>query len=121
MDTKLVLRVLDADGALLAWAEVMAHARGDGALWAPVPSVAAYVERAGAPAQLSIHWADVNVECRGPLEHPAVVEGAVMTLTFLADQPVMRVGPMPGPLPPVTVRSPVSVAVPVGSLGALVG
>lgn len=118
LTTKLVLRVLDAGGELLAWAELLADARGDGCLWPQPRAVSALVDRAGQPALLSVHWADVNVEVRSPFDHPPLTEGGAITLAF-GDQPVLRVGPMPGPLPPVTVRAPVVVTVPVGALGAV--
>jgi hypothetical protein len=116
LTTKLVVRILDADAQLLGWTEVAGEARGDGCLWSS-RSYHVGVERAGQPASVSVHWADVNVEARTPITHAAVVVGEVITLPW-ANTPVMTIGPMPGPLPPVTVRGAVSIGVPVGQLGS---
>jgi len=113
MTTKLVVRVLDAAGALLAWAEVWAEARGDGRLWAD-GTYPALVEQDGTPAWLSIHWADVNVEVRLPYDKPAVHAGETIALSW-APSHVLYVGEAAGGLPPVTVRSAVTVGVPVGT------
>lgn len=115
LTTKLVVRVLDAGGDLLAWTEVLGEARGDGRLWAS-RSYSAPVERAGVPAVLSVQWADVNVEARTPLALAAVAPGDVIPLQW-AEQPIMTIGQMPGPLPPVTMRAAVAIGVPVGAVG----
>ena len=118
LTTKLIVRVLDDDGALLAWTEVMAEARGDGCLWPKAQTFTACVEQSGTPASLSVHWADVNIEVRTPLAAGTLVAGAPVTLSFHG-QPAMIVGQMPGALPPVTVRAPISISMPVGALGAV--
>lgn len=119
LTTKLVVRVMDADLRLLAWTEVQGEARGDGALWVKAPTLAG-VEAAGVPAWLSVHWADVNVEARSRFDHRAVSVGEVLTLAW-PSAPILTVGPMPEALPPVTVRAPIRVAMPVGALGAVAG
>jgi len=116
LTTKLIVRVLDAGGSLLAWGEVPAEARGDGCLWAS-RSVTLPVECAGTPALLSVHWADVHVESRSAISHPDVTPGSTIDLPW-AQKPVMTIGPMPGYLPPVTVRGTVAIGVPVGVMGA---
>lgn len=118
MQTRLIIRLLAADGSLLGWTEISALARGDGRLWALEP-VQLGVEQAGTPAQVSAHWVDVNVETRVTLtEHRQLSVGEVVTVSPAG--PILIVGPMPGALPPVTVRAPVKVAVPAGGMG-LVG
>lgn len=116
--TKLVVRVLDAGGQLLAWTEVQGEARGDGCLRSDRVWPAA-VTCTGVPASLSVHWADLNVEvCLPPpaaLLRP-VSAGEVIALVW-TNEPIIRVGQMPQSLAPVTVGS-VSVSVPVGKVGS---
>lgn len=119
MTHKLVLRLLDADGALLTWTAVEAIARGDGALWSPTPELACDpCERSGTPATLSIHWADVNVETRVPITMPAVREGDPYVALQFHDQPIVRLGQPASGLAPVTMRRAAAVRVPVGLMGA---
>jgi hypothetical protein len=117
LTTRLIVRVLDAAGSLLAWAEVHAEARGDGRLWSTHACLAP-VEAAGEPAFVSVHWPDVHVEARAPIAYQGVKPGDTVTLPW-ANQPVMTIGPMPGPLPPVTVRSSVSVAMPPSAMSVV--
>lgn len=115
MRHKLVVRLLAADGRLLGWAEVAAVARGDGQLHAAEPVLIAPDEK-GIATVLSVHWADVNVEARQALNPPTVLDRMV---TVFQAGPIFRVGEMPTELPPVTVRTPAVVGVPVGALGAV--
>ncbi len=117
MTTKVVVRLLTADQVLLGWTEVQALARGDGQLWCQAPVVVG-IEAAGALAWLSVHWADVNVETRTVCDGRAVAPGQIITV-FPQAGPILLVGPMPGYLPPVTVHGPVSLAVPLGQIGAI--
>ncbi len=110
MTTRLILRVLAADGSLLAWAEVRAEARGDGHLH-PVGIPQWNLESGGDPAILSVHWPDVHVEARMPCSGPI---GAMVI-------PPLRIGEPPThALPPVTQRKSVSIGVPVGLVGCKV-
>lgn len=119
MKTKSVVRVLDREQQLLAWAEVWLETRGDGALWATRPRVAP-VERAGTPCELSIHLADINYEVlpRPSFAHKAVEPGDQIVLDW-RHQPVVKFGDPPQNLPPVTVRQSVVVGIPVGDLGVV--
>lgn len=101
METAFIVRLLDADGALLAWAKVPMHAKGDGALY-PTTSLAHFrVQANGKAVVMSFHWADVNVEWRTPIaltvyaDYPCVI---AMPLYRIGDAPTHR-------LPPVTVGS----------------
>ena len=114
--TKFVLRLIDKDGELLGWTETQGHARGDGAIW-PTGPIYIGIERDGIVAALSIHWADVNVERREQTIAVSVFTGMVFPLVFQG--PLYEVGKAAGGLPPVTVRGPVTLAMPVGSLGAV--
>lgn len=116
LQTKLIIRVLDADGHLLGWAEACGDARGDGALWVdPVPGV--LIDEPGTPAWLSVHWCDVNVEVRSQLVAPAAKAGDTITPQW--NGPALVVGPAAGGLPPVTVRQSIAIGVPAGQLGAV--
>ena len=115
MLTKIVLRLLDAEGALLGAVVHDAAIKGDGCLRAAGPVVVT-VAQTGCPAVLSLHWCDVNVETRIAAPVPWVTTGQVVTL-FDRDAPLIVVGPMPASLPPIVVGA-VTVAVPAGGLGA---
>lgn len=116
MLTKLVLRLLAGDGQLLGWAAVFARARGDGCLRAEEP-VRLVVDAAGVPACLSIHWADLHVETRVPWTGGLVALAQPLDL-YEANAVLIMVGTPPDHLPPVTVGRPVSVVLPVGTMGA---
>jgi uncharacterized membrane protein len=115
LTTKLVIRLLDFHGRLLGWAEVQAAIRGDGTLFVAQPTHI-MVETEGQPASISVHWVDVNVETRMPTPITTwVTLGQIVTLT--GDWTALIVGPAAGGLPPVTVKAPVSLAIPQGRLG----
>jgi hypothetical protein len=112
--TKFVLRLLDAEGNLLGWAEVQGVARGNGALWMEADT-AIFIRQAGVPSRLSVHWCDVN--CEYSVAFPGVTEANVGNfITITAEGPLWTVGPAAGGLPPVEVASTV-IGIPVGSLG----
>lgn len=115
MTTKLVVRVLDADGAMLGSVVHDAAVKGDGCLRA-AGAVVCGIAHSGFAACVSLHWADINVEVRVPAPIPEMHAGDLVAL-FPADAPLITVGPMPGPLPPIVVGS-TAVAIPVGELGA---
>ena len=116
MTTKVVIRLLDAAGSLLGWAECQAKAKGDGKLWPSAP-VVVRLEAFGHPTAVSLHWCDVNVEVRLPLPPgPTFAVGHLLTV-FDGTAPLFTVGPMPGPLPPVTGRHHTAIGVPAAQLG----
>jgi hypothetical protein len=117
MRVKLVGRLLAADGTLLAWAPIIAEARGDGALWATQPFVG-WGEATGEAVTVSVHWPDVHVEVRTPLPEPLRIQAGVPVTFAWGPAPMVRVGEPPASLPPVTERGPVAIGVPVGSLSA---
>lgn len=112
MTTKLVLRLLTATRQLLGWTETQGEARGDGCLH--VPEVTLRVELAGVPAELSIHWCELNIEARSPIAMGFVGVGQRVRLRT----PPMVIGPPAHDLPPVTVRQPIRLEVPAGTLRA---
>lgn len=117
MRTKIVVRLLDEEGMLLGWASLLAEARGDRCLRA-AQACAIPIDAAGVATMLSYHWADLNIQKRVPLTHTQPMRvGDTMTLTF-PDDVIFTFPSDEGPLPPVTVRGSVTVAVPTGAMGA---
>lgn len=117
MTTKLVCRLLSADGRLLGWESHYAAARGDGYLRSTLP-VVVDVDEPGDAAVVSIHWADMNVETRVPMPATTVKQGDALTI-FQPHFPMIQVGEVPAFLAPVTVKTHQEVAVPVGQMGAM--
>lgn len=114
MRTILTIRLLDTAGQLIGWRNVQAEAKGDGCLWSLIPTIAITCERAGRFAAVSVHWPDVHVEARLPYGPADVVPGQTISVTLT---PLLKVGEPPLALPPVPVREPVSIGLPVGSMG----
>lgn len=118
MLTRLVVRLLDAAGTILAWADVYAQARGDGALWLMAP-FQAVGEKSGSAVTVSVHWPDINAHVLIPLEAAIPVQAQTIVTVPWGDQPILRIAPQGQyPPPPVTVRQSVAVGVPLGSLAA---
>lgn len=115
MRTKLIVRLLDAAGVLLAWAPLRVRAPGDGTLVATGPCVLIPTED-GAATELVLHWPDLHIQRRERFAVPLLVRVGValqydwtVVWTFPSDT---------GPLPAVTVGS-IAVSVPVGGMGAV--
>jgi hypothetical protein len=117
---KLVIRLLDAEGALLGWQEHWARVKGDGCLRADGP-VTIPVDTAGVPTTLSTHWTDLNVEVRVPFTAPVSVTPGDELRVFEPGAALIQAGTPPGHLPAVTVKRRIAVAVPVGGLGVVGG
>lgn len=119
---KFVLRLLDAEGHLLAWATVMAEprpqARGGSCPFFATTETVLVAERDGRAVETTIHWCDLDVARREQLAEPLdVLTGQQLRFAWL--QPVWLVpGMRDVPLPAVTVREPVAVTVPTGNLTA---
>ena len=113
LETKLVIRILDRQEQLLGWAEVVGEARGDGKIWIKDPTHI-LIEQDGVTGFHSIHWCDVNVEIRTLVEPRKVKLGDVLVID--GEHEAINCGPAAGGLPPVTVRTPVTIGIPVGSL-----
>lgn len=116
MTSKIVVRLLDSAGEMLGSVVHHAAIKGDGCLRAASPVVCG-IAQGGVPAEVSLHWADVNVEVRVPSPVASVQAGQIVPL-FDAGSVLIEVGPMPGPLPPIVVGA-VAVGVPLGGLGAV--
>lgn len=121
---KFVVRLLDADAQLLAWAEVYAEPkpqeRGASCPFWPSGNTLFAIEQAGVATELTVHWCDLDVARRSPLLEPVAVQpGQVFTFAWM--EPVWLVpGTRDVPLPAVTIRQPVSISPPTGSLMAVV-
>ena len=117
MRSRLVCRLLNADGRLLGWCLHDPDVLGDGYLRAAGP-VLMYIEADGVAVTMSVHWVDVNVETRVPVPSTDVKTGQWLTV-FEPKAPMLQAGNTPAQrLPPVTMRTHLSISTPIGSLGA---
>jgi hypothetical protein len=121
MTTTLILRLLDSAGGLLAWASVPAIARGDGCLRARDDLAELFVEREGTVAEYVWHWPDLHVQSRVPAGEGILVATTENSVPFVRDEILLELKSDVGPLPAVTVRRPVAVAVPTGTLSIPTG
>jgi hypothetical protein len=115
--TKLVVRLLDTSGRMLGWVIHQAQIRGDGRIWTSGPLVIP-IREAGTPHEISVVWADVNVETRLPCGAVRSVQAGEAVTVYAQASPVIVVGHPPHGLPPITVGESVRVTVPAGGVGA---
>jgi hypothetical protein len=120
MKAEFVVRLLDRDNVLLAWAPVSAApgpqpGRASCPLW-PTPGVTRFViEHSGVVASMAVHWPDLDVARSRELPETPVQEGQQFDFTWF--EPVWLVSGMANVvLPPVTVRAPVVVQPPAGGV-----
>ena len=123
MTEKFVVRVMDAENALLAWTTVYAESRPQGSrrscpFWA-VGRTQFVIERDGLASQVLVHWCDLDLARAQAIEPTPVQVGQVFDYAWIG--PVWLVPAMEKDLvlPPVTERAPVTLAVPTGSLNAV--
>ena len=123
MTARFIVRLLDAAGALLAWAEVTAAAQpqdraGSCPFW-PTGPTEFVIDAAGAVTQVAIHWPDLDVARLKALPAPVPVQpGERRSLPWT--EPIWLVAGMRDvPLPPVTVKGSVAITVPIGTLNAI--
>jgi hypothetical protein len=116
-----VVRLLDGDGALLAWSRVPTRARLDGAtaLLLATSQTRFLITRSGTTARLSIEWPEMAGLARTePVSQMAVTEGQAFDFLWLS--PVWRVhGDRDAPKPAVTEGGSVTIIVPTGALAAV--
>lgn len=111
---KFVVRLLDDAGNLLAWAEVRAEprpqARGASCPYWPTGPTSFVIERDGIASTISVHWCDLDVARMQKIIEPTPVQvGQVMAFSWL--EPIWLVpGQRDVPLPPVTVRTSVTLS-----------
>jgi len=109
MQTMFHIRLLTAERDVLAWTKVAAISKGDGCIWATQDFVAE-CDRDGTATALHVHWPDVHFYYTVPLQdHQAVVAGQVVSLPL--KEPLVRLNSELEAVPPVTVRSAVTVGV----------
>lgn len=126
MTARFIVRLMDAAGELLAWAEVYATAKPQGRPRS-TPFFADgrtqfVIERDGIASQVVIHWADLDVVRVGPELKPTPVQvGQVFDFTWLGPVWMIEGSKVDIPLPAVTARKSVNVSPPVGNLAASAG
>lgn len=123
MTQRFIVRLLDADGALLSWTEVWAEAKPQGrprsTPFFPVGPTQFVIERDGLASQITIHWADLDVARVGPeMQATPVQVGQVFTFTWLGPVWMVEGSKVEVPMPPVTVRQSVAIKPPTGALAA---
>jgi hypothetical protein len=124
MTARFIVRLLDADGQLLSWADVLAEARPQGrprsTPFFSLNPTRFVIERDGVASRITIHWADVDVARVGPDMTPTPVQaGQVFTFTWLGPVWLIEGSQQDVPLPAVTVRAPVAIGVPAGGMGVV--
>ena len=124
MRTRVIVRLLTAEGDLLAWAEVYAEARPQGrprsTPFKAVGPTSFVIERDGNATQMSIHWPDLDVARLTPLMNPSRVQvGQVARFDWIEPVWMVEGSKADVPLPAVTVRGPVEIQPPVGGLTAI--
>jgi hypothetical protein len=123
MRARFIVRLLNEAHDLLSWTEVWAEAKpqdraGSCPFWASAPTQFV-IERDGIARLVTVHWADLDVARKQDLADAVPVSvGQVFNFGWL--EPVWLVpGMRDVPLPGVTVRAPIAVGVPTGSLAAV--
>jgi hypothetical protein len=115
VQTMFIVRLLNAQREILAWNRVPAETRGDGGLW-PMQNFVAEVEQTGVATAICFHWPDLHCYTTEPLtEHSHVTAGQVFTVPLLnTGKPMIHIASEAAPLPPITVRSSVTVGIGTG-------
>ena len=123
---KFVVRLLTEADEILAWAEVYAEPRPQpraaaACPWWPVWPTAFPIERVGLAAKITVHWCDLDLSRVQAIIEPTPVQpGQVFNFSWI--EPIWLVAGMKDvPLPTVTVRQSVTLAVPVGGMTAKAG
>lgn len=124
MTARFIVRLLTEAGVLLAWAEVNAEARPQGRprstpFFALIPTMFE-VDESGLAHQLSIHWADLDVvRVTKLMEEMPVAPGQILRFDWIEPVWMVEGSKVDIPLPPVTVKRPVNLQPPTGSLQAV--
>lgn len=123
MTARFIVRLMDAAGALLAWAEVHATARPQGrprsTPFFPDELTRFVIEQDGVASQVSVHWADLDVVRVGPELSPTPVQaGQVFDFTWIGPVWMVEGSKVDVPMPTITIRKSVAISVPPGMMGA---
>lgn len=110
MQVMLQLRLLDAAGDVLSWNGLVGETRGDGCVWSTQSYFMSEGQATGDAVELCVAWPEMGVATFVTLPSTVRVEqGKVVGLPL--KEPLLRLGSSPRPVPPVTVRSHVTVGV----------
>lgn len=110
MEMMFVVRLLDAKRNVLAWTKIPAETRGDGGLWAKQEFVAE-ADVTGTGVAMCFHQPDVHVYDTRPLTSPVPAEAGKVVTVRIMSVPMIHIQSEALPLPGVTLRSNVTVAV----------
>lgn len=121
MTARFIVRLLTAEGDLLAWSEVHAQAKPQGrprsTPFTALGPTTFVIERDGLATQLAVHWADLDVARLTPLMQATEVRlGQVLRFDWIEPVWMVEGSKVDVPLPAVTVRAPVALLPPTGSL-----
>jgi hypothetical protein len=116
MKTRLTVRLLDATGALLAWAPVQAEAFDRKIV--PVEDFVGVGEQDGDVVECTVWWNDLSVYKRISMTGRVAAKSIVR---FAFTGPVIEIATEEGPRPPVIVRGAASAAPETGSLVSFTG
>jgi hypothetical protein len=122
MIASFTVRLVDADGALLSWTEVMAESRPQGRPKS-TPFVALgpsqfVIERDGVATDLIVHWHDLDLVRKTPLMNPGPVSvGQVQAFHWIEPVWMVKGWEEDIPLAPITVRRSVSISPPPAQMG----
>lgn len=123
MRTKFVVRLLDAEGALLSWAEVTAspkapaEGRASATFWPVAQPTKFLILQSGTVVLMTVHWCDLDVARSREMQPTDVQAGQVFD--FLWIEPVWLVAGMRDVPLPATPVGRVVIGPPSGSLTAV--
>lgn len=123
MECKFVVRLLNDEGALIAWTTVMAYpkpqdTRASCPFWPVSLPTQLTTMRGGVISEITIHWTDLDIARTHAVDPFEVKAGQLINFGWM--EPVWLVGGMQDvKLPPVTVGLPVTIGVPSGSLNSV--
>lgn len=104
-----IVMLLDAQERVLGWTKLPAETRGDGCLWAKHHFVFE-ADTNGTGVELAMHEPDLHVWTFCALPSPVPVEAGKVT-TIRLERPLLQFGSSTRPLPPVTVRTNVTIGI----------
>jgi hypothetical protein len=122
MIASFIVRLVDGDGALLSWTEVLAEARPQGrprsCLFVAKAPSQFVIERDGIATDLVVHWPDLDLVRKTPMLGNVPVQVG-QSFAFHWIEPVWMVKGAESdiPLAPVTMRRHVVLSPPTAALG----
>ena len=124
MTARFIVRLVDAEGSLLAWAEVMAESKPQGrpksTPFQATQATPFVIERDGVASELVIHWADLDVVRATSIMNPTAVHvGQLVNFNWIEPVWMVKGSEKPIELVPVTVRGRVHLNPPAGGIGVV--